>query len=260
MNEPIPFAGYVNIDELTVAVVTSTIGRPLLEQTIQSVITQTRSARHYVFVHGEEFWIKSREILDKYPFVEAIYLPNNNGGNGYGMAPVFAMAGYVVSEDVICYLDDDNFYEPDHIENTVDLMERENLDWAYALRNIVDHDGKFLVQDNCDSIGYYQNSNDNNLVDNSCFVVKTEHARRLGAYWYTPTVSDKSFLYGLLINKLVGGTTGKHTVNYRLSKDGSGCITHESIAHFNKVMEELYQGDLPWLKESCMKLKEESND
>jgi glycosyltransferase involved in cell wall biosynthesis len=258
MKEPIPFAGYVNIDELSVAVVTSTIGRPVLEETIHSVITQTRQARHYVFVHGKEFWEKSKVILDKYPLVEAIYLPNNNGGYGYGMAPVYAMAGFVVSEDVICYLDDDNFYEPDHIERSVDFMEQRNLEWVFALRNIVDSEGKFLIQDNCDSIGYYPNSDNNNLVDNSCMVVKTKHARQLGAYWYVQIVSDKNFLAGLLVNKLTGGTTGKHTVNYRLSKDGSGCITHDSIIRCNKEMEEKYHGDLPWLKESCMTIKEES--
>jgi glycosyltransferase involved in cell wall biosynthesis len=240
----------------TVAVVTSTIGRLLLEETIQSVMNQTYPAKHYVFVHGKEFWEKAKVILDKYPQVEALYLPNNNGADGYGMAPVFAMAGWVVSEDVVCYLDDDNWYEPNHIETAISLMGRKDLDWVFSLRQIVDFDGTHLVDDNCDSLGYYQNTGGVNLVDNSCFVVKTKYARNLGAAWYAKGVSDRSFLNALFTFKLLGGCTGLRTTNYRLSKDGSNTITKESIEQCNKIMEERYPDGFPWVKESHMKIGE----
>jgi glycosyltransferase involved in cell wall biosynthesis len=245
---------------MKVAVITSTIGRPLLEKTIQSVITQTYPARHYVFVHGKEFWDKAKLILDKYPKVEAVYLPNNNGNPNYGMAPVFAMAGWVVSEDVVCYLDDDNWYEPNHIKTAISLMERNNLDWVFSLRNIVDADGTNPLKDNCESLGYYLNAGEYNLVDNSCFVVKTMYARRFGYAWYIPLTSDRNYLTALLKNNLLGGCTGLHSVNYRLSKDGSNSITKEGIEYGNKLMKEKYPEGFPWEKESSIKRKEDTND
>ena len=239
----------------SIAVVTSTIGRPLLEETIQSVIAQTRQARHYVFVHGVEFWDKAKVILDKYPDVTALYLPNNNGGNGYGMAPVFAMAGWVVSEDVVCYLDDDNWYNSNHLETTVGLLEKHDLNWVFALRNIVDADGSFIMEDNCESLGYFPNAAGQHLVDNSCFVVKVEHARMLGVAWYTPQVSDRSFLNALLTHKLNAGTTGLHSVNYRISKDGSGGLSLKNMRICNDDAIKSNKGTLPWKQESILTYK-----
>jgi hypothetical protein len=258
--------------KIDTAVVTSTIGRPLLEETIHSVITQTRSAKHYVFVHGKEFWDKSTAILDKYPQVEAVYLPNNNGGNGYGgpavweesyqlyngygMAPVFALAPFVVSEKYICYLDDDNWFEPTHVESTVGLIEKYDLDWAYSLRNIVSAEGDFICVDDCESLGYFVNPDGFQVVDNSCMVVVTEVARKYGNQWYYPIVSDRMFLKALLKAKLAGGCTGKATSNYRMSPDGSGVMSIEAFKQNNN-----YQIDqnieFNWRKESVINLKEE---
>jgi hypothetical protein len=254
-----------------VAVVTSTIGRPLLEETIHSVITQTRSAKHYVFVHGKEFWEKSKVMLDKYPQVEAVYLPNNNGGNGYGeppvweeayqlydaygMAPVFALAPFVVSEKYICYLDDDNWFEPNHIESTVGYIERKNLDWVFSLRNIVSANGEFICRDDSESLGYFVNPAGFQVVDNSCMVVKTEIARKYGHEWFYPIVSDRMFLKALLEAKLTGGCTGKATSNYRMSPDGSGVMSASDIQHNNKY--QLERGiEFTWHKESYINPKE----
>ena len=65
----------------SVAIITSTIGRAELEQTILSVQNQSYSCKHYVFVDGEIFWHKAKAILDKYPNVIPIYLPMNTGKN-----------------------------------------------------------------------------------------------------------------------------------------------------------------------------------
>ena len=118
---------------LSVAVITSTQGRSTLCQAVESVRAQTYKARHYVFAHGQPYHVKVDILLEDYPYVEGVYLPNANGGGGYGMAPVFAMAPYVVDEDVIFYLDDDNWYEPDHIESLVTLIEEHSLAWAYKI-------------------------------------------------------------------------------------------------------------------------------
>jgi hypothetical protein len=261
--------------KLDTAVVTSTIGRPVLEEAIQSVITQTRSAKHYVFVHGKDYWEKSKTMLDKYPQVEAIYLPNNNGGNGYGeppvweesyqlydgygMAPVFALAPFVVSEKHICFLDDDNWFEPNHIETTVGLIDRRNLDWAFSLRNIVSAEGEFICTDDCESLGYFVNPGGFQVVDNSCMVVKTEIARKYGHQWYYPIVSDRMFLKALLKAELAGGCTGKATSNYRMSPDGSGVMSADAFKQNNSY--QIAQNiEFFWRKESVINQKEKKND
>lgn len=40
---------------LSVAVVTSTQGRPTIRKAIESVQNQTRKAAHYVFIHGADY-------------------------------------------------------------------------------------------------------------------------------------------------------------------------------------------------------------
>ena len=201
---------------LSVAVVTSTLGRSTLRQTVESVRKQTYKGevKHYVFAHGQPYHVKVDILLEDYPYVEGVYLPNANGGNGYAMAPVFAMAPYVIKEDIICYLDDDNFYEPDHIESLVSIIKEHNLSWAYSLRKIVDNEGNFICDDNCESLGIIRNSNQQHLVDNSCYVIRADVARRHSHAWYVPVVSDRNFQAELMRARLSTGTTGKHSVNY----------------------------------------------
>jgi hypothetical protein len=229
-----------------VAIVTSTIGRPTLHQTIASVKNQTIQCKHYVFVHGKEHWANAKEILDQYPDVESVYLPNNNGGNGYAMAPVFALAPFVVSEFLTCYLDDDNWIEPHHCSNALHLMENHNLDWVYSLRQIVNNNGAYLCPDDCESIGVYVNIYNSHLVDNSCYAVKTETLRKYAHTWYIPRVSDRTFLTELMNHHLPCGCTGVATANYRLSADGSHSMNSEAFLQGNAKMHELFPNGLPW--------------
>lgn len=230
---------------LSVAVVTSTQGRPTIRKAIKSVQDQTRKATHYVFIHGADYSDKTVPHLSDDTI--AVHLPRANGGGGYGMAPVYALAPYAIEEDIICYLDDDNWYEPDHIESLVDMIEKHDLGWAYSLRNIVDNDGNFICQDNCESLGCHKNSSGHYLVDNSCYVVKTEVARKFGSAWNVPVVSDRNFQAALMFYRIKAGTTGRHTVNYRLSHDGTGGMTPEKFAQNNDWMKQNRPGS-EWTK------------
>lgn len=219
---------------LSVAVVTSTQGRSTITKAIQSVKDQTRKATHYVFIHGAEY--SDKTIPHLADDTVAVHLPRANGGGGYGMAPVFALAPFAVTEDVICYLDDDNWYEPDHIESLVEMIEKHDLGWAYSYRKIVDNEGSFICEDNCESLGMQLNSDNQYLVDNSCYAVRTNVARRHSHAWYVPVISDRSFQHELMRAGLSVGTTGKHSVNYRLSKDGTGGMTAEKFINNNEWM------------------------
>lgn len=231
---------------LSVAVVTSTRGRPTLRQTIESVANQTYEARHYVFAHGKDCWDATAELAEG-SNVDVVYLPVANGGGGYAMAPVYAAAPYLVGEDIIFYLDDDNFYDPDHVESLVFLIKDRQLGWAYSLRKIVDADGGYICDDNCESLGCSPNATGHYLVDNSCYAVRTDVARKHSHAWYVPIVSDRSFQAELMRNRVRCGTTGKHSVSYRLSHDGSGGMTKDTFINNNKFMSVRFT-DFPWTK------------
>ncbi len=230
---------------MRIAVVTSTIGRPTIKRTIQSVQDQTRKATHYVFIHGADYSDKATPHLA--PDTVAIHLPHNNGGNGYGMAPVFALAPFVVDADIIFYLDDDNWYEPDHIESLASMIEKHDLGWAYSLRKIVDNDGEWICDDNCESLGCQPNATGHFLVDNSCYAVRTDVARKYSHAWYVPVISDRNFQAELMRAKIKCGTTGKHSVNYRISRDGSGVMKPETFIGNNQFMQQRFT-DFPWTK------------
>jgi glycosyltransferase involved in cell wall biosynthesis len=230
---------------LSVAVVTSTQGRSTITKAIQSVKDQTRKATHYVFIHGAQY--SDKTIPHLADDTVAVHLPRANGGGGYGMAPVFALAPFAITEDVICYLDDDNWYEPDHIESVVEMIEKHDIGWAYSLRKIVDNEGEFICEDNCESLGCIPNSDNQYLVDNSCYAVRTDVARRHSHAWYVPIISDRSFQLELMRAKLKAGTTGKHSVNYRLSADGTGGMTAEKFLNNNGWML-LNRPDCSWTK------------
>jgi hypothetical protein len=231
---------------LSVAVVTSSRGRNLIAETAYSVERQTYKARHYVFAHGQDCWDAVQKNTADFDTTN-ILLPNNNGGNGYGMAPVFALAPFVVNEDIIFYLDDDNWFEPDHIESLVTIIQDHDLGWAYSLRKIVDNDGNWICDDNCESLGCHPNSHNMYLVDNSCYAVRTQIARLHGHTWHVPIISDRSFQQALMRAKIKAGTTGRHTANYRLSVDGSGGMSKDQFINNNEWMR-LNRPSFEWTK------------
>jgi glycosyltransferase involved in cell wall biosynthesis len=230
---------------LSVAVVTSTQGRPTLKRCIESVQNQTYKSTHYVFCHGKQHADKVQSLVAA--DTVAVYLPNANGGGGLAMAPVFAAASYIVAEDVIFYLDDDNFYDSDHVQSLVSFIEQFELGWAYSLRKIVDHEGNYICDDNCESLGLHFNATNHYLVDNSCYAVRAEVARKHSHAWYVPVVSDRSFQAALMQAKIKCGGSGKHSVSYRLSLDGSGGMSKETFINNNNVMRQRYT-EFPWVK------------
>lgn len=237
---------------MKVAVITSTRGRKTIQKAHLSILNQTYPATHYVFAHGKDCWNAVDKNMDGCN-AQIVYLPRANGGGGFGMAPVFAMAGYCVTEDIVFYLDDDNWYEPDHIESLVEIIKKNDLGWAYSLRRIVDHEGNWICDDNCESLGAHHNSHHQHLVDNSCYAVRTDVARRYGYAWYVPVISDRNFFKVLVEAGMTFGATGKHSVNYSLSLDGTGGMTKEKFLANNELNQQNYKGTSPWLLQSIFK-------
>ncbi|MDO4895513.1 glycosyltransferase [Moraxella sp.] len=221
----------------TVAVITSTIGRCDLERAILSVKNQRHQAKHYVFVDGEQFWAEAKAILDKYPEVVATYLPMNTGANGWSNSSINAIAPFLVKEDIICYLDDDNWYEPNHVEQGVQALLASGADYAYAMRNLYDVNLNFLCPDTYESLGEYSSGwqtetlsmlfeidgrgfrqevelTTKHHIDTNCYFIPRVLARSIAVAWHTGFHNDKNVYQVLNDLQKKGVCTRTFSVNY----------------------------------------------
>jgi glycosyltransferase involved in cell wall biosynthesis len=231
---------------MKVAVVTPTIASEHLKKCIDSVDKQTyENIVHYIFIDGCQYEPKAREILVGSSKTRMIELEENVGKGWYGHR-VYAACSFLVNADVICYLDEDNFFEPNHIETVVKKLQEGN-DWVYSLRNIHDKEGKFLCEDNCESLGkwpVYFNPEVHH-IDTSCFAVRRDVAVRIGHAWYGQWGADRQFFGALKTHFPKYSCTNQYTTNYRL--DGNeNSVNEEFFIEGNKINSEKYQGNFPW--------------
>ena len=226
---------------LSVAVITSTIGRAQLERAILSVKAQTYPCKHYVFVDGEQFRTDAKAILDKYPDVIAIYLPMNTGAGGWTNSSINAIAPFLVKEAAICYLDDDNWYEPNHVEQCVKTLNESGADYVYALRNFYSPTEQFISKDTLESIGFYENKLGNpynfqilvngqtlamhttahkrHHIDTNCYMMRRELAIGISRFWYSGIHNDTNVFNALVQFNVSHCCTKRFTVNYLYDLD-----------------------------------------
>ena len=162
---------------MKVAVVTPTIGNPKLIDCLASVDNQTyKDIVHYIFIDGKEHQRKVHDLIQGATKVRTVELEENIGKGWYGHR-VFAACSFLVNADVIVYLDEDNWFEPCHIEKLVAKINEGN-DWVYSLRKIYDKDGNFLCEDNCESLGKWPVYFDDKVfhIDTSSFAIKIGRA------------------------------------------------------------------------------------
>ena len=231
---------------MKVAVVTPTIASEHLKKCIDSVDKQTyEDIVHYIFIDGCQYEPKAREILVGSSKTKMIELEENVGKGWYGHR-VYAACSFLVNADVICYLDEDNFLEPNHIETVVKKLQEGN-DWVYSLRNIHDKDGKFLCEDNCESLGKWPVYFNPEVfhIDTSCFAIRRDIAVHIGHSWYGKWGADRQFFSALKKYFTKYDCTNQYTTNYRL--DGNeNSVSEEFFTEGNKINTEKYQGNFPW--------------
>jgi glycosyltransferase involved in cell wall biosynthesis len=232
---------------MKVAVVTPTIGKPELIDCLRSVDNQTyQDLTHYVFADGQEHFAKIDKMLEGATKVKTIKLEENIGKGWYGHR-VYSACSFMVNADVIVYLDEDNWYEPDHVEKIVAKIQEGN-DWVYSLRKIYDKDKKFICEDNCESLGKWPvfQSNEHHHIDTSSFGVRRDVAIRIGHAWYGQWGADRQFFSAIKQHYPKWDCTNSYTSCYRL--DGNeGSVTKEFFEQGNKISKEKYNDKFPWL-------------
>lgn len=224
---------------MKIAVITSTIGRPELEQAIESVQNQQYPCQHYVFVDGKEHFHKVKPLEEKYPNVIFTYLPQNTGKGGWTNSYINAMSAFLVKEDIVCFLDDDNWYEPHHTQVIKNAFERYEIGMAYTMRRFYEEKtDTFICNDEHESLGFwsvketrYQLSYNNHThlfshktidgfhIDTNCLALKLSEARYFANAWVQNKRNDRYIVNELLKAQIPSLCTGEITVNYRLNME-----------------------------------------
>lgn len=242
----------------TVTVITSSIGRPELAQAVRSVLAQDYPCRHHVYINGPRW--QSDHTLEMIAGLKDntthrnhfFLLPEETGdcGIGPGAGSVFASAPFLTNSDICFFLNDDDFWDPDHVSSLVALMTKHSLAWAYSLRRFVDLAGQPMVDDNWDSLGHHlADPGNEHIVDNSCYAIRTEVARKVGPHWLTPHCGDRVIFRALEAAKLPCGTTGRSTANYRI---GLGFLkgSKEQFLANDRHMRARFPRGFPWRREA----------
>ncbi len=234
----------VNDFQSTCAVVTPTIGRPELERAILSVRAQTYPCRHYVFVDGVQYADAVRPLQQKYPEVVFVFLPFNTGAGGWCNSRIIAAASCLLGEDILCFLDDDNWYLPEHVAALAKLLAgNRDLDFAYSLRSFYDTDGSLICDDHWESLGFYRHGlnsvglsvelngkpfreklgiQQRLLVDTNCYAFRRDAAVSLAPVWLIDGRSNDANVFRAVLDK-------------RLKGSCSGCFSVCYVADYRKM-------------------------
>jgi glycosyltransferase involved in cell wall biosynthesis len=231
----------------TAVVVTPTIGKKSLKDAIESVRAQTYPAKHLLVIDGPEFELKVRINLEDND-LQILQLPNNVGGGGFYGHRVYAAIGHLVNEDIIFFLDEDNWYDSNHVQSLVDILKDDHLHFAHSLRKIWKPDGMYLCHDDCESLGKHPTASGGyHLIDTSSFAFKREQLINYGHLWHSGWGGDRRFLSFMHQMNIPYGCSGQYTLNYRL--DGNpNSVKPDFFTYCNSIMRNKYPNGFPWRK------------
>jgi len=150
----------------------------------------------------------------------------------------------LVNADYILFLDEDNWFEPNHVETMIAKIKSKDLMWSYSLRRICNEAGKYIGDDDCESLGKHPTFYDHtlNFVDTNCYCFKREYLVTVAHAFYGQWGADRQFYKAAASTLPAFGCTGEATVNYRAPERLLGMF-----AEGNATMKKAY-GDLPWRK------------
>jgi glycosyltransferase involved in cell wall biosynthesis len=242
----------------SVTVITPTVGSPKLKDALDSVDKQTYGhIKHLIVIDGKEYseGVFEQVGLPPKDKVKVLILPENTGktgGNFYGHR-VYAGLPHLLNSDYIMFLDEDNWYEPNHVETLVQTAQSKNLDFSFSLRKIFSPEGVYITDDNCESLGKWpifmsrrSPHGEQFLIDTSSFCFKREFIQQTCHLWHSGWGGDRRYFYAVK-DHCKWDTNGKHTLCYRL--DGNpNSVTKEFFEAGNRTQEQYYGGNYPWLK------------
>src|SRR5690349_16706528 len=126
----------------TVTVVSAATGHRRLADCVRSVRAQTfPQMEHWIVVDGEERRNGVEGALRdvRHERLRVIVLPEATGREAWCGHRIYGAMSLLVNSEFVCFLDEDNTFEPDHVASLVEAIRAtRGGQWAFALRNIVD--------------------------------------------------------------------------------------------------------------------------
>lgn len=236
-----------------VTVITPTTGSSQLYNAAKSVNNQTyNNIEHIVVVDKPEKSLFVGNLLHDFQSI-IVNVPYNTGHSGYNGHRIYGSFSYLVDGDFICFLDEDNWYEDDHIESLIGSIKAGNK-WAYSLRKIVSQEGEYICNDDCESLGRWKSVLNDNFIDVNCFMIPKMAAIAFSPYWYRrarhpqeqPEV-DRILSAFMMQNFNEFNTNGMYTVNYRVASRKDS-VQKEFFLQGNEIMKQKMNGEYPWRK------------
>ena len=242
------------IIEKSVTVITPTIGSPKLADAVRSVQEQTYgNVEHLLVVDGAVY--DDDAVKYSFPFaaghpIRYASLPYNTGANGFYGHRIYAGIPHLINSDYIFFLDEDNWYDPDHVSSLVEVLEQGN-DFAYSLRKIYSPTKNFICEDNCEALGkwpiFFTHEDPQFLIDTSAFAYNAKFLQRTCHHWHYGWGGDRNYFEHARMYNPKWDTNYKHTLCYRL--DGNpGSVSKDFFMQGNASQLEHYNGVLPWVR------------
>lgn len=240
--------------EPLVTVVTATTGNPFLYDALLSVKKQTyKNIEHYVVIDGNDRKKDALKIISKFPEVKTLTLPYATGKDNYNGHRIYGASTFLTNGKYIAFLDEDNYYEPTHIQDCVTLAS-DGYDWVYSLRKIIDKDKNYICNDDCESLGKYKSVLNDNFIDVGCWFLSKTAALTVSPLWYRrarhpqeqPEV-DRIITATLMQHYGKFEGTGNYTLNYRVGNRVDS-VQADFFLKGNKIMSDAFGEELPWRK------------
>lgn len=242
-----------------VTVITATTGNKFLEDNLKSVAEQTYpNVQHLLFVDGEDRMPGCYKAIQKYKRdgLDVVVLPYATGKDRFNGHRIYGMGTFAAKGEWMMFLDDDCTIDPNHIEsNYKNVTEKPNF-WSYSLRKIVDQDGDFICNDDCESLGQWPSvlHPEDYFIDVNCYFLPRQYAVQLLPIWYRkarePGVMevDRAMCAFLRHHFKDFDCTYEYTVNYRAGTSVTS-VQKEFFLQSNERMLKNLNGKLPWRKQ-----------
>lgn len=211
-----------------IAVVMPTIIQPTLDRAVNSVFEQDFDGRIQLLVgldypcgNKENVWSLQIQApnhvqLDVLHMGYSTRVDKDGLYYNYGGGALRTILSFAANARYVTYLDDDCWYEPDHLSSLYDHLKSGDYDWAMSLRNIVDLDTQEKIED--EALMY--------PVDTNCYMIDKVRCHRAIHGWsrvYPGVSGAKGFtreddidfrttLYQSKLNKFI--STSRRTVNF----------------------------------------------
>lgn len=222
-------------EPMDAAVVIPTVLRPQLKQALESVFAQRFQGRIHIMV-GIDAIVGDLAILDdvctarpRNCVVQAYWPGYSTSTRHGGLTPpgdggsLRCVLTYLANSPYVAYLDDDNWWDPDHLSQMRNAIQ--DADWAFALRWFVHPvTRRPAAIDIWESVGPGQglfNEAFGGFVDPSCLMINKVSCPRAPMFWNFPLDKDPMSadrnVFGHLSRHHRARGTGRASVFYALN-------------------------------------------